>query len=289
MFGPGDSHSAGVVGRALDGRAQARARRAPVAAGAGTPARAGDGDYLRRPGGAHGASLPEPGPRRGHPTFRKGARAHAQRSGRDAVGGLLRVDLHLHSIFSHDGQSSLDALIERTRECGLDRIALTDHNTAEGALELAKLAPELTIVGEEAKTREGELIGLFITRRVPPYLRPEEAMDLIHEMGGLTYLPHPLDRNRSHFRPERIVDLANRIDIIESYNPWCEAEANRAAARLAEELGKVQATGSDSHSADELGRSWMEVEAYSSTQDFLDKLRYARHVVTASSGTGRRA
>ncbi len=202
---------------------------------------------------------------------------------------MLRVDLHLHSHYSHDGRSSLAELIDRAHECRLDRLALTDHNTVEGALNFARDAPELAIVGEEIKTREGEVIGLFITSRVQPYLPPEEAMDLIHEMGGLTYLPHPLDRHRANFRPERIVDLANRIDIIESYNPWCEAEANRAAARLAEELGKVQATGSDSHSADELGRSWMEVEAYSSTQDFLDKLRYARHVVTASSGTGRRA
>ena len=98
-----------------------------------------------------------------------------------------------------------------------------------------------------------------------------------------------MDRSRSHFRAERVVDLAPRVDIIETYNPWCDAAANQAAARLAEELDKVAATGSDSHSALELGRSWMEMEEYSDGQDFLDKLRYARHVVTASSGTGRRA
>ena len=108
-------------------------------------------------------------------------------------------------------------------------------------------------------------------------------------MGGLTYIPHPLDRHRANFRPARLVELAPRIDIIESYNPWCDASANRAAAQLAEDLGKAQATGSDSHSADELGKSWMEMDDYTSTEDFLEKLRYARHVVTASSGTGRRA
>ena len=201
----------------------------------------------------------------------------------------MRVDLHLHSHFSHDGQSSLEELIERCAECGLDRIALTDHNTVEGALALAKMAPTLTIIGEEAKTREGEVIGLFITGRIPPYLPPEEAMDMIHAMGGLTYLPHPLDRNRSHFRGERIVELADRVDIIETYNAWCEPAANQAAARLASELGKVSATGSDAHSAGELGRSWMEIDDYTSPGDFLEKLRDARHVVTASSGTGRRA
>jgi len=201
----------------------------------------------------------------------------------------VRVDLHLHSHFSHDGQSSLDELIQRCAECGLDRIALTDHNTVEGALALAKMAPVLAIIGEEAKTREGEVIGLFITGRIPPYLPPEQAMDMIHEMGGLTYMPHPLDRNRAHFRAERLVELADRIDIIETYNAWCEPASNQAAARFAADLGKVTATGSDAHSANELGRSWMEIEDYTSPQDFLEKLRDARHVVTSSSGTGRRA
>ena len=201
----------------------------------------------------------------------------------------MRIDLHLHSDYSHDGRSSLEDLIARARECELDRIALTDHNTIEGALALARLAPRLTIVGEEAKTREGEVIGLFINSRLPPYLSAEEVMDLVHGMGGLTYLPHPLDRNRSHFHEERIIELAPRIDIIETYNPWCDAAANQAAARLCDELNKVAATGSDAHAAAELGRSWMEMDEYSDPADFLEKLRDARHVVTASSGTGRRA
>ena len=201
----------------------------------------------------------------------------------------MRVDLHLHSNYSPDGQSSVEELIQRCAECGLDRIALTDHNTIDGARELVKLAPELTILGEEAKTREGEVIGLFITDRLPPFLPPEEVMDLVHGMGGLTYIPHPFDRRRANFRADRLVELADRIDIIETYNAWCEPAANQAAARFAADVGKVSATGSDSHAAAELGRSWMEIEDYTDPQDFLDKLRHARHVVTASSGTGRRA
>jgi predicted metal-dependent phosphoesterase TrpH len=201
----------------------------------------------------------------------------------------VRVDLHLHSRYSHDSSTSLDALMARARECGLDRIALTDHNTVEGALKLATMAPELAIVGEEAKTREGEVIGLFIKHRVPPYLRPEEAMDLIHEMGGLVYVPHPLDRNRAHYSGPRLVELAPRIDIIEVYNPWAEAPANKAAADLAAELGKVTASGSDSHGVIEMGRSWMEMEEFDGPDDFLDKLAHAKHVITTASGAGRRA
>ena len=202
---------------------------------------------------------------------------------------MLRVDLHLHSYYSHDGKSSLEDLAARAGECKLDRIALTDHNTVEGALLFARMAPQLVIVGEEIKTTEGEVIGLFITGHVPPFLTPEDAMDRIHAMGGLTYVPHPLDRRRANFLASRVVALAPRIDIIETYNAWCDEGANRAAAQLAEELGVVTATGSDAHSALELGRSWMEVEDFVDVPDFLVKLRHARHVVTAASGTGRRA
>ncbi len=55
------------------------------------------------------------------------------------------------------------------------------------------------------------------------------------------------------------------------------------------ELGKVAATGSDSHGIDEIGRSWMEGDEYEGPSDFLEKLARARHVVTSASGTTRRA
>ena len=202
---------------------------------------------------------------------------------------MLRVDLHMHSRWSHDSRTTLEELVARAAELGLDRIALTDHNTAEGALELQRLAPELAIVGEEVRTTEGEIIGLFIRRSIPRGLRPEHVCDLIHEMGGLTYFPHPFDRFRANFAPHRLVELADRVDIIEVYNPWARSRDNEAAAQACADLRKVAATGSDSHGTEELGRSWMEIEEYESPADFLAKLATARHVVTAESGTGRRA
>jgi predicted metal-dependent phosphoesterase TrpH len=179
--------------------------------------------------------------------------------------------------------------VQRCRELGLDRIALTDHNTAEGALELRRREPELTIVGEEVKTSEGDIIGLFLPSSVEAGGAPEEVCDAIHELGGLTYACHPFDRHRASFSPDRLVDLASRLDIIETHNAWADPAANRAAADLCRELGRVAATGSDAHSARELGRTWMEIEPYEGVGDFLEKLRRARHVVARSSGTGRRA
>jgi predicted metal-dependent phosphoesterase TrpH len=200
---------------------------------------------------------------------------------------LIKVDLHLHSNYSPDSSTTLEALIARCRELGLDRIALTDHNTAEGALRLAQIAPELAIVGEEVRTTEGEVVGLFITDTVPSHLSPEETMDLIHEMGGLTYVVHPFDRSRASWSPDRLFALAERVDIVEVYNPWADAAANRAASDFARELGKVGSSGSDAHGVAELGRSWMEIEPFVGARDFLEKLRHAQHVIADSRSNER--
>jgi predicted metal-dependent phosphoesterase TrpH len=202
--------------------------------------------------------------------------------------GPLRIDLHLHSRFSPDSSTGLDELVQRCRDLGLDRIALTDHHTAAGALELRRLEPHLTIVGEEVATTEGDIIGLFLTGSLPSGGTPEETCDAIHAMGGLTYACHPLDRRRANFGAERLVELAPRFDIIETHNAWADPAANRAAAELCRELGKVAAAGSDAHASRDLGSSWMEIEPYDGPADFLVKLSRARHVITERSGRGPR-
>lgn len=144
-------------------------------------------------------------------------------------------------------------------------------------------------MGEEVKTSEGEIIGLFIDATIAPGAPPEEVCDRIHAMGGLTYACHPFDRRRSAFHPERLVELAPRLDIIETHNSWADPRANQAAAELCRQLGRVPAAGSDAHATHEMGRCWMEMEAYGDAGDFLDKLRRARHVLNTPSGLGRRA
>ena len=195
----------------------------------------------------------------------------------------------MHSRFSHDSSTTLEQLAVRAREIGLDRIALTDHNTAQGALLFAAEEPGLAIAGEEVKTTEGEVIGLFITRNLRTWQKPEVVMDEIHEMGGLVYVPHPFDRWRANFRPDRLVALADRIDIIEAYNQWADPRANEAAEKIALELGKPIAYGSDAHSPAELGHSWMEVEPFQGPGDLLEKLGRARFHRSEVSGTQRRA
>jgi hypothetical protein len=203
--------------------------------------------------------------------------------------GKIRIDLHLHSEYSPDSRTSLSDLIARCKEVGLDRIALTDHNTAEGARELARREPDLAIVGEEIKTTEGEIIGLFLAETIEPRLTPEQTLDRIHDQGGLAYLAHPFDLRRARFDPRRVVELADRVDIIETYNQWSDLAANQAAEAMAVQLDLVRAWGSDSHAPPELGRVWMDMDPYSGPADFLVKLRAARPGRSPQSGRSRRA
>ena len=48
--------------------------------------------------------------------------------------GQIRIDLHIHSQYSHHGPLEPEEVVRIARKSGLDDIATTDHNTIRGAL-----------------------------------------------------------------------------------------------------------------------------------------------------------
>lgn len=52
----------------------------------------------------------------------------------------MKADLHVHTCYSPDSVLPLETIIQRTQEVELDCIAITDHNTIEGALKLKQMA-----------------------------------------------------------------------------------------------------------------------------------------------------
>ena len=105
-------------------------------------------------------------------------------------------------------------ILERAREVGLDVVAITDHDSAAGGLEARELADRYgvrVIVGEEVKSSEGEVIGLFLERTIPGGMTFAETIAAIREQGGIIYVPHPFDR--LHTIPSPSVLRANVADI----------------------------------------------------------------------------
>ena len=167
--------------------------------------------------------------------------------------GRQLLDLHNHTHHSYDAQIR-PADYERAHAAGLvDVVAITDHNTITGALELRERASVPVIVGQEIDTADGELIGLFLEEPVPAGLGAIETAERIRAQGGLVYLQHPFYRLvRGRMRSAVREELRGRglIDIVEAANggPFT-AGANARALAWARAAGLPHTASSDAHEA----------------------------------------
>lgn len=190
---------------------------------------------------------------------------------------LLACELHTHTLYSRDSLTPLDVFLATCRRKGLDRVAVTDHNTIAGALRLKEMDPERIIVGEEIRTTQGELIAYFLTEEIPADLPPRAVIDRVREQGGVVGASHPLDRLRSEaMGAAALMPLLDHLDFLEVYNARCIIGAdNRAAQDLALQHGIPMTAGSDAHSPWELGRAVTMLPAFDSPATFLKGLPQA--------------
>ncbi len=218
---------------------------------------------------------------------------------------MINVDFHLHTCHSYDCATTLADFSRAVRTAGLDCVAVTDHNTIDGALRLRDSGEIRVIVGQEVGTREGELIGLFLEKVIPAGLSAEESIGRIKDQGGLVCIPHPFGRRR--FKAEWEVGhcedgqvrLSNqvrrasrllteegleRIDMLEAVNSRTRFRGTwDAVGRLAQLYGLPLTAGSDAHTVREIGRSRVEMPDFCNTQSFINSLREGRLTGTPSS------
>lgn len=182
-----------------------------------------------------------------------------------------RVDLHAHTIFSKDSLAHVQAQIDRAREIGLTRLAITEHNRLDGALRAKELAPDLVIVGEEIKTTKGEIIAWYVTEMVPKGLSPQETIARLRDQGAVISIPHPLDSLRSSAMGlENVLEIIDLVDALEVRNARCvRPKDNDAALELARNHGKLMTAGSDAHIPGELGHCYMLMPPFDDTADGL--------------------
>ncbi|HEX5368870.1 MAG TPA: PHP-associated domain-containing protein [Dehalococcoidia bacterium] len=190
----------------------------------------------------------------------------------------LHADFHTHSHYSRDSILNPRTFVERAQKRGLTCIAVTDHNAIEGAFVIQKLAPFRVIIGEEVKTAEGEIIGLFLKELVPRGLSPEETIRAIHEQDGIAVIPHPYDIfRRSVLTDDAIERVKHEVDAIEGFNCRNILAKHDAKARdLASRVDKPTTLGTDSHSPWELGGACLELDDFETPQELLQSLRGGR-------------
>ncbi|MDP8255705.1 MAG: PHP domain-containing protein [Candidatus Alcyoniella australis] len=196
---------------------------------------------------------------------------------------MIKVDLHCHTHHSPDCWTSPRQRVEQALAAGLGGLAITDHNTIDGALEAAAWADGRLrlIVGQETSTRQGELLGLFLQQEVPSGLELRDTAELIREQGGLVYLPHPMamlawDRvkRRDH---GRIIDLVDIVEAVNGRNFIPRHDAMAWAWGAAAQ--KALAASTDAHTSNALGRIYQRIEPFEGPADFLDKMQRAQLVI----------
>ncbi len=174
------------------------------------------------------------------------------------------AELHAHTTAS-DGVRTPQTLVTIADTLGLDVLAITDHDTMDGALRAQKIAADTgarveVVVGMEVTTRrQDHVVGLFLRHPLPIFRTVADTVKAIHAQGGLAIVAHPFLGLPSSISPRRLRAALKqvRFDGIEVENQYMR-ERVRAKVRAfldahTPQLG-APIGGSDAHFGD-LGRA----------------------------------
>lgn len=168
-----------------------------------------------------------------------------------------KLDLHSHSIISHDGGITPWDYEELLKNRVIDYIAITDHNETKLAKQLHEKLGEKIIIGEEITTKEGELIGLFLEKTIPQGLSITDAINQIRDQAGIVYLPHPFETLRKGIQPEVAEKIKQDIDIIEIFNARGLIRGKpQQALEFAQNNNLSMAASSDAHTKWGIGTAY---------------------------------
>jgi hypothetical protein len=193
--------------------------------------------------------------------------------------GLVKTVIHTHTDYSLDSNTTLESLAWSVANERISCIAVTDHDTIQGALRFRAMTDATVIVGEEISTRDGHLVGLFLHERVRPGLSARDTALAIREQGGLVLAPHPFVRFNGCGLRARIWSVADLLDAVEVNNAQnILRRPDNLARRFADQTGLVRYVGADTHQSGTLAPCYQLLRPFDGPRDFLQALGTARRV-----------
>ncbi|MFX0198688.1 MAG: CehA/McbA family metallohydrolase [Candidatus Hodarchaeota archaeon] len=169
----------------------------------------------------------------------------------------LKIDMHVHTCYSSDAFSTLREVIVYSKKKGLDGVAITDHDTLDGAQKLQ--GNDLIVIpGIEVTTLHGHVLALNVSHSIPSKLDINETIKRIHEAGGIAVAAHPTAfcktisyLSKASYDGIEVINSAAILFPLLTY-------VNK---KLATRLDLPQTAGSDSHLAPEIGSAYTIVKA----------------------------
>ena len=206
-----------------------------------------------------------------------------------------RVDMHCHSTASQLSrlgvQRSLglpecatppEEVYELAKRRGMDFVTITDHDTIDGCLELAD-RPDCFVSEELTARFAGEpqavhVLCYGITPGDHEWLQAhagdvEACAAYLAENEIASALAHPFYNVDAPLTPRHRRRLAELFPIWEVRNGSRAAELNMPAAIYIETHGGTGIGGSDDHAGVDIGRTFTEVPAAATPEEFLHEMR----------------
>ena len=184
-------------------------------------------------------------------------------------------DLHVHTHYSSDGHASIDDIVKILRKKGFHGVAITDHNTAKGALKKHNFDDFLIIPGIEVSTEMGHILGIGINEEIKKG-NVEDVINEIHEQGAVAIFAHPyrpfFPRNFKHMK----------FNAIETFNARSFPSQNEKAKIFAESLKLPQTGRSDANFIYELGMGYTIMNA-ESIDDAIEEITKGKTKVGGKS------
>ncbi len=197
----------------------------------------------------------------------------------------LKIDLHIHTIFSSDSRVTFEAAISKCQELGLDGFAVCDHdNLTEIPYGIGEDNGLVILSAIEVSARGAHVLAYNIEKPVSPGLSIEDTVRRVHMLNGVAVLAHPFSIFRSWVNRAEI--MSANFDLIEVANAYqfpygIMLGLNR---KLAEGLNLPMTGGSDAHKASAFGKAYTVIE--SETRDSLGVLRALKDGKTRPEGCG---
>jgi len=190
----------------------------------------------------------------------------------------MKYDLHIHTTYSAHGAFKFDSIIEPKDAIrvavkkGLDGIAITDHDTVKGVKICRSYASnKLEIIsGCEIASIQGHILAYGIDEWDGKKMDAQEAVDKIHELGGIAVAAHPF---KTGMLKKGLQEFTKKLDLdgIEVLSYHLNKKENAMAKKFAERMKLGMTAGTDAHISSDIG----EVRTVSQG-DLLEDIKNAR-------------
>ncbi len=176
--------------------------------------------------------------------------------------------MHCHTVYSGDSSLTPLKLIRTARACGMDAVAITEHDSYEASAPADKVAADegFTLIrGVEVSTDLGHFCLFGVEddswdRWPGVHYKPgAEVVETAVAAGLLVIAAHPYSKRDLYAAMDAIYELGT-VSAIEAMNGRCRGDDNELAAEAARNMGLPVTGGSDCHSAAEVARCYTVLE-----------------------------